>query len=266
MREPHTCSELPTGARAAMRCSLRGMAVLVAGLMLGSTARADFQVRSPLVEEGEIEYEHNGSLSFDKNKSGKNNNQSYTHALGYGITSFWKSEVEGEFEAPPGSKLRFKATTFENTFQLTPQGKYFADLGFFAEYSHVADRNDPDTAKFGPLVETELGSTLHALNLLFEKQIGLHRTDATDFTYAWQSRWRFHPLFEPGIEIYGDIADLDNPGKPADQQHRAGPVLVGLADTGGYGKFKYELGYLFGLTRGTENGTLRWKLEYEFRF
>jgi hypothetical protein len=266
MQEPDTSFKLPTGARAALRHSRCSVAVLVAGLMLGSTARADFKVRSPLVEEGEIEYEHNGSVTFDKNKSGKNNDQSYTHALGYGVTSFWMAEVEGEFEAAPGSNLRFNATTFENTFQLTPQGKYFADLGFFAEYAHVADRNNPDTYKFGPLVDAELGSTLHTLNLLFEKQIGLHRTDATDFTPAWQSRWRLHPLFEPGFEYYGDIGDIASPGKLAEQQHRVGPVLVGLFDTQGYGKFKYELGYLIGLTRGTEKGTVRWKLEYEFRF
>src|SRR6266852_9701832 len=248
-----------------MRGMRTGVAVLIACLVLASTARAEFQVRSPLVEEGEVEYEHNGSLTFDKSKSGKDNDQSYTHSLGYGITSFWKSEIEGEFEAAPGSNLRFEATTFENTLQLTPQGKYFADLGVFAEYSHVADRNSPDSVKFGPLVQTELGSTLHTLNLLFEKQIGLHRTDETDFTPSWQSRWRLHPLFEPGFEYYGDIGDIASPGKLAEQQHRAGPVLVGLIDTEGYGKHKYELGYFVGLTRGTENGTVRWKLEYEFR-
>lgn len=223
-------------------------------------------MRSPIVEEGEIEYEHNGSVTFDKKKSGRNNDQSYTHSLGYGVTSFWKTELEGEFEAAPASNLRFKATTFENVFQLTPQGEYFADLGLFAEYSHVADRNNPDTAKFGPLVQKEWGETLHTLNLLFEKQIGLHRTDATDFTPAWQSRWRLNPLFEPGIEYYGDIADIARLGKLSGQRHRIGPVLVGLFDTQGIGKLKYEVGYLFGLTRGTENGAVRWKLEYEFRF
>jgi len=231
-----------------------------------SPVRADFQVRSPIVEEGEFEYEHNGSITFDKNKSGKNNDQSYTHSLGYGVTSFWKAEVEGEFEAAPGSNLRFTATTFENTFQFTPQGQFFADLGLFAEYSHAADRNSPDTYKIGPLVEKEWGATLHTVNLLFERQIGLHRTDATDFSPAWQSRWRLHGLFEPGFEYYGEIADIASPGKPADQQHRIGPVAVGAFDTAGLGKLKYEVGYLFGLTRGTESGAVRWKLEYEISF
>jgi hypothetical protein len=33
-----------------------------------------------------------------------------------------------------------------------------------------------------------------------------------------------------------------------------------------YGKIKYELGYLFGVTPATENGTVRWQLEYEIPF
>src|SRR5260221_2620003 len=106
MQEPHTCHKFPTGARAAMRCGRCGMAVLIAGLMLGSTARADFKVRSPLVEEGEIEYEHNGSATFDRNKSGQNNDQSYTHPLGHAVTSFWMAEVEWAFAALPGPYLR----------------------------------------------------------------------------------------------------------------------------------------------------------------
>src|SRR5258708_31686661 len=48
-----------------------------------SAVRADFQVRSPIVEEGEIEYEHNGSVTFDKSHARKNNAHSYTHAPGY---------------------------------------------------------------------------------------------------------------------------------------------------------------------------------------
>src|SRR5258707_11023961 len=109
MQKPPPYIKFTTGRRAGKRSGRCGMAVLIAGLMLGSTARADFKVRSPLVEEGEIEYEHNGSVTFDRNKSGKNNDQSYTHALGYGVTSFWMAEGEGEFEAGAGVNLRFQA-------------------------------------------------------------------------------------------------------------------------------------------------------------
>ena len=234
-------------------------------------ARAEFKVRSPIVDYREFEFEHNGDTTFDKAKSGRSNNQSYTNEIGVGAFPNWFVELEGEWAAPSGENLRYEATTIENTFQLTPQGKYWADLGFFAEYSHAASRGDPDSFTFGPLVQKELPDflgtdTLHTLNLFVSKEVGHNRTDDTGFLYAWQSRLRLDPLFEPGIEIYGEVGDIEHPGKLADQQHRIGPVLVGLYNFFGYGKVKYEIGYLFGLTRATEDGAVRWRLEYGIPF
>jgi hypothetical protein len=70
----------------------------------------------------------------------------------------------------------------------------------------------------------------------------------------------------PGFEYYSQIDQILNPGKPADQLHRIGPVLVGLQNFAPYGKLKYEVGYQFGLTDATPRGTLRWRLEYEIPF
>jgi len=249
-------------------------AVLAIGLGAAATAapaQAEFKLRYPFVDYREIELEHNGDTTFDKSKSGKNNNQSYTNEIEVGATPFWLVGLEAESGALPGENLRYEATTVENVFQLTPQGKYWADLGFFAEYSHAASRHDADSVTFGPLIQKELSDvmgtdTVHTLNLLFSKEVGRNRTDATPFFYAWQSRLRLDPHFEPGIEIFGQIDDVEAPGKLADQQHRVGPVVVGLHSLAPYGKIKYEVGYLFGLTHATENGTVRWRLEYEIPF
>jgi hypothetical protein len=251
------------------RAASAATAMLALGLGLGgfaASARADFQVRSPIVDEGEVEIEHNGSVSFDKSNSGLNNDQSYTYSIGYGVTRFWMTELEGESGAEPGHNLHFDATTWENVFQLTPQGEYWADLGFFAEYSRAADRGAADSITFGPILQKEWGSSLHTANLFFSKEVGQGRSDATGFEYAWQSRYRWHRLAEPGIEFYGEIPDLNAPGKAANQQHRLGPVVVGALGLAPWGNLKYELGYLFGLTRATENGVLRWKIEYEIPF
>jgi len=43
-------------------------------------------------------------------------------------------------------------------------------------------------------------------------------------------------------------------------------VLYGTIRSFGSSKFKYEVGYLFGLTPGMPDGTVKWRLEYEFRF
>jgi hypothetical protein len=262
------------GARTTSRLGATAIhAALAAAFFLaaGPVAHAEFKVRSPIVEYGELEIEHNGSLTFDKSKSGKNNGQSYTNEIEYGLLPWWKVEFEGEWEAEPGENLRYEATSFENVFQLTEQGKYWADFGFFAEYSHAASRSDADSFTFGPIVQKELRDffgtdTLHTVNLLVSKQVGHNRTDDTGFSYAWQSRYLLHPLFEPGIEFYGSIGDVEAPGKLADQSHRLGPMFAGEVSLAPYGAIKYELGYLFGLTRSTEDGAVRWRFEYEIPF
>ena len=235
-------------------------------------AYADFEMHYPVIDYREAELEHNGSTSVD-NRSNLNNNQSYTVELGYGVTPWWEPEIEFDLGAAPGQNWTYSATTFENTFQFTPQGEYWADLGFFAEYSHAASRTDADETTFGPLVQKEwnnpFGSgvdTLHTLNLLVSKQVGRNRNDATPVQLSWQSRLRINAFFEPGIEYYGNFNNIADRVTMTDPTHRAGPVIVGAYNMYQYGKLKYEAGYLFGLNNATERRTVRWRLEYEKSF
>ena len=77
------------------------------------------------------------------------------------------------------------------------------------------------------------------------------------------------PYFQPGIEFYGEIEDINNAGRFNQQQFRIGPMFHGrpsLANIFGTGKLVYEAGYLFGATSETEKGTLRTRLELEIPF
>lgn len=247
-------------------------------LASGTAARAEFKIHYPTVDYREFEFEHNGDVTFDKSGSGRNNGQSFTYEIGYGFLPFWEPELEGEFETVPGQNQRFDATTFENTFQLTPQGEYWADLGFFAEYSMAASRGDPDSFTFGPLVQKQTNTlfglnlgkaTLNTLNLLFTKQVGPDRSDATPLAIAWQSRLMLDPMFQPGFEYYGQISSISGrstPDQTVPVEHRIGPVLVGQYNFFQYGAIKYEVGYLFGLNNATEKGAVTWRFEYEKPF
>lgn len=54
---------------------------------------------------------------------------------------------------------------------------------------------------------------------------------------------------------------------PSDQQdHRIGPVIFGEFANESKSKWKYEVGYLFGISDAAPDGTLKALLEYEFRF
>jgi hypothetical protein len=253
------------------RIAITVIAATTLGFLGTAPARAEFKLRYPVVDYGEFEVEHNGSVTFDKKNSGKNNNQSFPTEVEVGILPFWTIGIEANVEANSGENLHYQATAVESYLQLTPQGKYWADLAFFTEFERPTNRNSAHSVTFGPLVQKEVPNvfgtdTLHTLNLLFEKEIGHNAAAGTPLRLAWQSRLRLHPLFEPGVEFYGDVEDIAHPGKLADQQHRVGPMIAGLASLSPYGKLKYEGGYLVGVTRAAERGAARWRLEYEIAF
>ena len=126
--------------RSRARAALRGeMLVLAAAMSLAMplVANAEFKIRYPNIDEGEVEIEHNYSATFD-NRSQNNGRQSSPTEIGMGVLPFWFVELEGEFSKEPGNKWSFDATTFENYFMLTEPGKYWLDFSLFAEYSAAA--------------------------------------------------------------------------------------------------------------------------------
>ena len=257
-----------TGARAALRGK---MLVLAAAMSFAAPlgANAEFKLRYPNIDEGEVEIEHNYSTTFDS-RSQNNGRQSSPTEIGMGVLPFWFVELEGEFSKEPGNKWGFDATTFESYFMLTEPGKYWLDFSIFAEYSAAAHRStDADSVTIGGLFQKQDMKWLHTLNLYWAKEVGPNASTADGFQYAWQTRYLLDPLFQPGIEIYGQIDDLSHAGPFNEQQFRVGPMFAGsygLGDILGKGKLKYEVGYLFGATPATEQGTLRTRLELEIPF
>jgi hypothetical protein len=240
-------------------------------LAITSQAHADnLKIRSPIVEFRELEFEHFGQTTFDKPKSGLSNNQAYSNEIEYGVLPWLKLGIESNLQAPSSRNLQYDATAVEGTIQLTPQGKYFADLGMFIEIERPRQRGDEPAVEFtfGPLVESEVGKIgefglLHRANLLIQKTAGRNASGETVIKPAWQSRLLVHPMFQPGIEYFGEV----NGGEPA--QHRFGPVIASdfvLAPFGLRGTIRSEVSYLAGMTSATERGTVRWHLEYGIAF
>ena len=243
--------------------------LLAVAVVMPPVARAEFKVRYPNIDYREIEIENNASYTFDKRANGNNHDLSFPTEIGVGVLPFWFVELELETAKHPGRKTSLDAVTFENYFMLTEPGKYFLDFSIFAEYAHVTSSEGSDTAKLGVLLQKDHAKFLHTLNLYVEKEVGAAASTANTFQYAWQTRYQLSPLFQPGFEIYGQIEDLNHPGKLSEQELRIGPMFAGsynLGQLGGRGKIKYELGYLFGVTNATEDGAIRTRIEYEVGF
>jgi len=249
-----------------------GAAALLGAATLGVPyqAAADLKVRVPQVDYLELELEHNGLVSFGHRGSSFDREQSYTNEIEYGVLPWWKIGIEGELASGGGQHLTCEATTLENIFQLTEPGEYAFNLGFFAEYAQATGRA-PNEFTLGPIIQKELPDflnldTVHTFNLFFSREVGGNASRATALTAAWQSVARFKSWFAPGFEYYGLIEDLGHAGRYNQQEHLLGPVLTGSHNFAPYGRLKYEVGYLFGLTAASPTGAVRWRLEYEIVF
>lgn len=247
-----------------MRC-IRLIAVLVAagaGIIGALPATADdLKLRSPIIEPRELEFENNFTLGTSKTA---------VHELEYGFSDWLKLGVEAELVADPGQGFHYDATALESFLQLTPQGKYWADLGLFAEYEETALSGDPRSLTVGPLVQKEAQlfglNTLHTVNALFSKQMGAGSIGTPSMLMAAQSRFRLDPHFEPGVEYYGAVTLGDHGPDP---QHRLGPMFagrVGFRELGINlpGAIRYDAAYLRRLNRTTDPNTFRVRAEFEF--
>jgi hypothetical protein len=253
-----------------------------AALLMSTQARAQFYVTSPDVEQGETELEEHGAIYAGPTKE-EDLHQSHELVFRDGLTGRAQLIVEGSFEQPLGESLQ--ATEFEigGQYQLVkPQGDGFA-FAFQALYE--AARDAPDGILFGPLVSFRKGRNSTTLNTFFVGQVGNHpEIDGLEFEYNWQLKHEINNRFAFGVEAFGDIEDLANPGSFNDQFHRTGPVVYlnfGKQAKGSDNdehnnggpehdkeseapKFEIAAGVLFGLTEATSNVTFKVDAELEF--
>jgi hypothetical protein len=123
-----------------LRRSLDGyrvIAILACGLsngpIAGPATAAELRIFSPAVPEpGAVEFEANSSVTFDKSRE-RDGQQSHFGEVGYGVTDFWRTEIEGNWESGKDG-LRFRTLDNENIFQLSSQSRSWIDFGLLQEW------------------------------------------------------------------------------------------------------------------------------------
>lgn len=245
-----------------------GMLALCAAASIPATpAIADHKVYSPYVEEGVLEFEARGHRTVDPS-GGKDNQQSHKYELSYGVNSWWQTAVFSKVVKDPGGKFLYDTTSWENIFQLTPQGKYWVDVGLYAEYNKsMRGGATPDELEFKLLLEKDLDPIVLTTNLIFNRDIGRNAGKGVGFEYAVRAKYPWKREIEFGVEAYGEPGRLTGFEPISAQEHVIGPVILGKFNLDGVpGVVKYNVGYLFGLTHGSARGTAKWELEYEIPF
>lgn len=231
-------------------------AVLV---LLAGPANATKTVTSPYVTKGELELKWKGGYTHDDDDQGDDGAWAQKATVEYGVTDRFQVEAEAEVENPGDSdNTDLTALALEGKIELTEQGQYWVDVGLKGAYEfNLADGADKVEAKL--LLAKDTGKLHHRANLILEREVGNESDDETDFGVAVSSRYKMSKMFEPGVELYSDFGSLSDSSDFDDEDHRMGPVAYGKL-----GEFKYEAGYLFGLSDSAPDGMLKAVVSYEW--
>jgi high-affinity iron transporter len=251
----------PRNRPAATAHAVSAIAVL-ATVFMPERAHAAHVVYSPIVEEGEFAIEYRGHHDFD-GAGAIDGGEQHKLELEYAPTARWLTEVLGEWEREPGGGLEATEVAWENIFQLTEQGRHWADFGLLAELTHSLQNGGSEALELGALAERQFTTSVATFNLLAKR--AFESGAETELEYAFRWRYRLNQSFEPGVEFHGELGEWGEFGSLDDHRQQVGPSLLGkLPGMGDYGGFKYQAAVLFGLTSNSPDTTLRLQLEYEF--
>ena len=236
-------------------------AVVATALLQTSIASADpaAKVFEPTVVQGEFELELLGGYQWWHNNDG-NRLRQFVGEAGYGVTSWWKTELGVGTTRLPNESYKLDELEWENIFALTEPGQYWLDLGFFAELARDYAEGQ-NAIKIGPMFQKEIGSVQANVNVFFERGLGAGAESGAEVSYQYQLKWRGDSRFEPGLQGFGTMGRTNDFGH--DTQSNIGPAFFGQIPTGGRSKLKYNAAVLFGLNHNTPDTTLRFQIEYE---
>lgn len=235
-----------------MNKNLAAALLLVAALPVRAD---DFVVYSPYVIETQSEVEFRGYSYSDPRPSHAGNGSELS--IAHAFTDWWKPEIYvAELQSSPGTPGGRQGYEFENTFQLTQPGQYWADFGFLASYERNTISGTPDAVEFGPLIETTYGPFAHTVNIVCEKQVGANATSHYEVRYSYSGTYALSKGWRPGVEFYG---------RPDDHAYQAGPILAGEWHLPGTtGNLEYRVGVVLGINGDAPRKTWLARLEYEF--
>lgn len=231
-------------------------------LLFTSPVNADPKVYSPIVHKGDLAFENRGNTTIDDDDD-EGGAQRHVFELEYGVTDWWKTALVSRLDKPGDGSLRYDTTAWENIFQLTEQGKYWLDAGIYLEYKLADDDDAADKVEAKLLLEKWYSGFQHTANFTFEKEVGGHREEDTEFGFAWRTRKEIAHHMKLGMEYFGELGEINDIKSFEDQEHRLGPVFYHEFEIGEL-EIEYSLAWLFGLTDASPDHTFRWQLEIPF--
>jgi len=232
-------------------------------LCLGTvSANAQFYVRSPDVEKGELKLEEHGAV-YSGRGTDEQRRQSHELEAKYGFTDRFEGIVESTFRQNIGEDFKAHRIELGGQYEIVERHGDGLGLAFRSLYEFALQSGDPDEILFGPLGKYVWGPDSVTVNAFFIGQVGDHRDiDSLEFKLYWRLKHEFNEKWGLGVEGYSEIEDLSHTGTFDEQKHRVGPVAY--LELEGMPEWEFAAGALFGVSDATSDVTFKFDVEVEF--
>jgi hypothetical protein len=228
-----------------------------------SVASAQFYVRSPDVEKGELAVEEHGAIYSGPGEE-EQRRQSHEVELNYGFNDRWEGIVESFFRQDVGESLKARQFELGGQYEIIERNGDGLGVAFRAIYEFALQDHSPDEILFGPLAKYVVGRDSATINTFFIGQLGDEaEIDSLELKVNWRLKHEFGETFALGVEGYSEIEDLAHAGTFDDQKHRLGPVAY-FEFGGREPKWEFAAGALFGVSEATSDITFKFDAEVEF--
>lgn len=223
-------------------------------------AGAGYYLVSVYENEGEKALDFKSWSSF---MSGKPRISAPEFGISYMPDKRWYTELYATWLKREGSAMQAHAWTWQNDYLLT-QGQYPFDLALHTNLEKYHDSSRGTSFEFGPVLQTEFGRLQVNANLFFERSYRVTQATSMQMKYQWQTRYRWRPALEFGLQGFGELGDWNNWAPVAQQSHRIGPVLAGALPAGDGRTFRYEAAYFGGKLFARPAHVFSVRLQYAF--
>jgi len=225
-------------------------------------AEAQFYVRSPDVERGELKLEEHGAIYSGPGED-ERRRQSHELEAKYGFTDRFEGIVELTARQNIGESLKAHRFELGGQYEIIERHGDGWGLAFRSLYEWALQDGDPDEILFGPLAKYVRGHDSFTINTFFIGQVGNHvDIDSLELKVNWRLKHEFNETWGVGVEGYSEIEDLSHTGTWDEQKHRVGPVAY--LELEGMPKWEFAAGTLFGVSDATSDVTFKFDIEAEF--
>ena len=226
-----------------------------------SSASASDKISSPNVTKGKMDLEYRGGYDFDDDVR-KDHRQVNKFVLNYGVTDRIRPELKLVTDNDPTKDFIIASVEGGVKWNFLKPDEAWLSSAAELIYKLSTESTKPDRAEFKLLFGKSVDNFNFLSNASVEEQVGEDSKNGRGYKFSIGGNYKVENYFMPGVEYYADTGNLRDGNTYSEQKHSLGPVIYGkLTDD-----FKYEAGYLFGISDSAPDGRIKFLLTYSAQF